>query len=230
MVTAIRTIILYALVIIVMRIMGKRQIGQLQPFELAIAIMISELAAVPMQDTGVPLINGMIPILTLLLAQITLSFLSIKSIKARTIISGKPRILIKNGKINEHNLRLEMYTVNDLMEQLRIKDICNIDDVEYAILETNGQLSVLPKYSKSPVKVEDMNLPDKKQILPVDIIIDGRILYENLSQAGISVDFLRNLLKTKGINNISEVFFAGINSNGDFFAQTRDLPDREGNN
>ena len=136
-----RTLILYVLVVIVMRIMGKRQIGQLQPFELVIAIMISELASVPMQNTGIPLINGIIPILTLLVAQITMSFISLKSTKARGVICGKPSILIENGRINEKELRKEMYTINDLLEQLRIKNFQNIADVEFAILETNGQLA-----------------------------------------------------------------------------------------
>jgi len=150
LIIVVRTLILYILVVIIMRIMGKRQIGQLQPFELVIAIMISELAAVPMQDKRIPLINGIIPILTLLFAQITFSFIGLKSTRARAIICGRPSILIQNGKINEAELRKEMYSVNDLLEQLRIKNIYNIADVEFALLETNGQLSVIPKSQKGP--------------------------------------------------------------------------------
>ena len=130
-----RALILYILVVIVMRIMGKRQIGQLQPFELVIAIMISELAAVPMQNTGIPLVYGIIPILTLLILQLLISYLSIKSIRFRALICGKPAILIEKGRIRESELRKEMYTLNDLLEQLRINNCPNVSDVEYAILE-----------------------------------------------------------------------------------------------
>ena len=143
-----RALILYILVVIVMRIMGKRQIGQLQPFELVIAIMISELAAVPMQNTGIPLVYGIIPILTLLILQLLISYLSIKSIRFRALICGKPAMLLKKGRIRESELRKEMYTLSDLLEQLRINNCPNVSDVEYAILETSGQLSVIPKSQK----------------------------------------------------------------------------------
>ena len=189
-----RTLILFAVVVIVMRIMGKRQIGQLQPFELVVAIMISELAAVPMQNTGIPLINGIVPILTLLVAQITLSVLTVKSIKARGIICGKPSILIENGKVNQDALGKEMYTMNDLLEQLRIKNVPNIADVEFAILETNGQLSILPKSQKRPANPQDLKLETQYEGLPVDLIVDGRLMSENLAKVGQGEEWLRQEL------------------------------------
>ena len=216
-----RTLILYVLVVIVMRIMGKRQIGQLQPFELVIAIMISELASVPMQNTGIPLINGIIPILTLLVAQITMSFISLKSTKARGVICGKPSILIENGRINEKELRKEMYTINDLLEQLRIKNFQNIADVEFAILETNGQLSVIPKPQKRPVCPEDLNIPTKNEGLPIALIIDGEINYENLAKANHDVYWLKTELNKFGIRNLKDVLFASLDSNGNLFYQER---------
>ena len=179
-----RALILYILVVIVMRIMGKRQIGQLQPFELVIAIMISELAAVPMQNTGIPLVYGIIPILTLLILQLLISYLSIKSIRFRALICGKPAILIEKGRIRESELRKEMYTLNDLLEQLRINNCPNVSDVEYAILETNGQLSVIPKSQKRPLTPEDMNIQPQAEGIVVDLIIDGRVLSNNLRIAG----------------------------------------------
>jgi uncharacterized membrane protein YcaP (DUF421 family) len=185
LVAFVRTLILYIIVIVVMRMMGKRQIGQLQPFELVVAIMISELAAVPMQDTRIPLINGIVPILTLLLAQIALSFISLKSTKARALICGKPSILINNGRINESVLRNEMYTLNDLLEQLRSKDVANIADVEFAILETNGQLSVIPKSQKRPVTPKDLNIPTNYEGLPLDLIIDGDVIHNNQSMGSL---------------------------------------------
>ncbi|HHW48410.1 MAG TPA: DUF421 domain-containing protein [Clostridiaceae bacterium] len=216
-----RTLILYAVVVIVMRIMGKRQIGQLQPFELVVAIMISELASVPMQNTGIPLVNGIIPILTLLVAQITTSFISLKSTKARGIICGRPSILIENGKINEEEFRKEMYTINDLLEQLRIKNVQNIADVEFAVLETNGQLSVIPKSQKRPINPEDLNIPTKYEGLPLALIIDGKIIYENLNKAKLDVNWLQTELSKFGISNFKDVLFASLDSNGNLFYQEK---------
>lgn len=216
-----RALILYAVVIVIMRIMGKRQIGQLQPFELVIAIMISELAAVPMQNTGIPLVNGIIPILTLLVAQMLISFLSIKSTKARAIVCGRPSILIENGKIKEEEFRKEMYTINDLLEQLRIKDIHNIADVEFAILETNGQLSVIPKSQKRPVNPEDLKIPTKYEGLPFDLIIDGEINYNNLKKANLDVEWLRKELSNSGIDNLKNVLFASLDSTGNIYHQVK---------
>lgn len=217
----IRTLILYAIVVIVMRVMGKRQIGQLQPFELAIAIMISELAAVPMQNTGIPLINGFIPILTLLAAQIAMSFIALKSVRARGIICGKPNILIENGKINEKNLRKEMYTLNDMLEQLRIQGSANIADVEYAILETNGQLSIIQKSQKRPLSPEDLNISTKYEGLPLDFVIDGNVNHKNLEKANLDVQWLKSELRKLGINDLKEVLFASLDSEGNLYYQKK---------
>lgn len=217
----VRTLILYLIVVVVMRIMGKREIGQLQPFELAIAIMISELASVPMQNTGIPLLNGIIPIFTLLFAHYAFAFISLKSIKARAVICGKPKILIENGKILEENLRQEMYTLNDLVEQLRIKNVANISDVEYAILETNGQLSVITKSQKRPVNPEDLNISTKYEGLPVDLIIDGGILHDNLRKINLDEGWLSQELQKLGINNAKDVLFATLDSNGNIYYQLK---------
>lgn len=222
LVVVVRTLILYLIVVFVMRIMGKRQIGQLQPFELVIAIMISELAALPMQDIGIPLINGIIPILTLLFAQITLSFIGLKNPHARAIICGRPTILIQNGKINEAQLRKEMYSLNDLLEQLRIKDIQNIADVEFALLETNGQLSVIPKSQKRPVTPQDLNISTQYEGLSMDIIIDGDISYENLKLANLDINWLKDTLSKFGINNPKDVLFASLDSEGNLYYQVKE--------
>ena len=217
----VRALILYSVVVITMRIMGKRQIGQLQPFELAIAIMISELAAVPMQNTGIPLINGIIPILTLLIAQILMSFLSMKSMKARALICGKPSILIENGKIKEKELQKEMYTLNDLLEQLRINNAPNIADVEFAILETNGQLSVIPKSSKRPLIPKDMNISTKYEGLSLDVIVDGRVNRDNLKKAKLGEEWLTAEIAKLGFSNPEEVLFASLDSDGNLYCQRK---------
>ena len=218
-----RTLILFTLVVVTMRVMGKRQIGELQPFELAVAILISELAAVPMQNPGIPLVNGIIPILTLLIAQMTLSFISLKSVKARGIICGKPSILIANGKIQEDQLRKEMFTLNDLLEQLRINNIPNIADVEFAILETNGQLSVIPKSQKRPVTTEDLNLTTDYEGLPLSLIIDGSVNYQNLQKANLDQAWLLNEIKKFGADKPEDVLFASIDTQGNLYCQTKSL-------
>jgi len=210
-----------------MRIMGKRQIGELQPFELAIAIMISEIASVPMQNTGIPLVQGILPIITLLIAQFLLSFISLKSVRARGFICGKPSILIENGKIIEQNLREEVFTLNDLLEQLRIKDIPNIADVEFAILETNGQLSVIPKSQKRPVCPEDLNIPTKYEGLPLDLIIDGSLMRKNLEKTQLDEAWLMSELQKSGIDSIKDVLFATLNTDGTLYLQRKEKGTRK---
>ena len=146
--TFIRSIIIYIIVLFTMRLMGKKEIGQLQPFELTIAIMIADLASIPMSDTGIPLTNGIIPILGLLVMNFIISIINLKSMAIRAVISGKPTILVYRGKIDEKNLRKEKVTLNELQERLRQNNVFSLADVEYAILETSGQLTVIQKPEK----------------------------------------------------------------------------------
>jgi len=196
-----------------MRISGKQQIGQLQPYELVIAIMIADLVAIPMQNKGIPLLSGIIPILTLLVSQLFLSYLSMKSLRARAIICGTPTILIEKGKILTSQLQKERYNINDLLEELRVKGYPNIADVEYAILETNGSLSVIPKSNKRPVTPQDLNLTPQYEGLPLPIIIDGRIMHQNMQKAGIDMEWLNEQLKMWKIQNVKEVLFASLDTN-----------------
>ncbi|HQJ37007.1 MAG TPA: DUF421 domain-containing protein [Bacillota bacterium] len=207
----VRTLILYILIIIVLRLMGKRQIGQLQPSELVVALIIADLAAVPMSEVGIPLINGIIPIITLFIMEELLSYLSLKSERARGLISGKPSILIERGIIMEKELQQLRYNLNDLLEQLRLKNFSNVEDVNYAILETSGQLSVIPKEEKNPVTLKDMNIKTQIQHLPVTVIIDGRIISDNLYKIGLSNNWLANELKKNKIKSARDVFFAYLN-------------------
>lgn len=204
LVVLIRTLILFFLVVFVMRMMGKRQIGQLQPFELVVAIMVSELATIPMQNTGVPLAYGVLSIFLVLIAQISISFFSMRSVKFRNLICGKPRTLVKQGKFVEEAFDKEMYTINDLMEQLRIKDIVSITGVNYAVIETNGDISIIP----SDTGVQAGGASQAPPAEPMySIIIDGIIIKENLSKANISEEWLNKELKKGGINDVSDVFF-----------------------
>ena len=167
-----RAILLYLIVLVVMRLMGKREIGQLQPFELAISIMIADLATIPMTATGVPISNGIVPILGLLVMHLLISIINMKNITLREIICGKPRILIFRGKIDEKALIKERFTLNELQEKLRDRDIVNIGDVEYAILETSGQISIIEKPNKRKTIPEDFGINPKYEGLPYDLVID----------------------------------------------------------
>ena len=217
----VRTLILYILIIVVLRLMGKRQVGQLQPSELVVALIIADLAAVPMSEVGIPLINGIIPIITLFIMEELLSYISMKSERARGLISGKPSILIERGTIIEDELRRIRYNINDLLEQLRLKNFSNVEDVSYAILETSGQLSVIPKEEIKPVTLKDMNLKAKTQHLPVTVIIDGRIISDNLYKTGLSNNWLADQLRKNSIKSSEDVFFAYLNPERKFIYQLR---------
>ncbi|WP_123054789.1 DUF421 domain-containing protein [Clostridium sp. JN-1] len=218
----IRTIILYLVVVISMRLMGKKQIGQLQPFELAIAIMISELASLPMQDTRLPLMHGIIPIITLLILQITVSILELKSEKMRLWFNGKPSILIKNGKIDIKELNYQKVNINDLIEELRLKNIYNLEDIEYAILETSGQLSIIPKTELSGVTKQDLKIKAVQETLPITLILDGKINTSNLKLANKTEKWLNSQLKSNKVNSYKDVFIALIDSKGEFYYQVKD--------
>ncbi len=158
LITFFRAIILYIIVLIVMRLMGKREIGQLQPFELAISIMIADLASIPMTEIGIPISNGIIPILGLLVMHLIISIINMKSLKAREVVCGKPTILVYRGKIDEKALRKERFTINELEERLRGNTVVNLGDVEYAILDTSGQVTVIQKPEKRTTIPEDFQI------------------------------------------------------------------------
>ena len=216
-----RALLLYIIVVVVMRVMGKRQIGQLQPFELVITLMIAELASVPMENTGIPLINGIIPIVTLLIAQLAFSYINLRSEKLRTIICGRPSILIEGGRIVEDELRRQRCNLNDLMEQLRAKNLYNIADVEFAILETSGQLSVIPKSQKRPVVPEDLKINTKYEGLPVNLIIDGHILSKNLHCIGLDEKWLNSELNKLGVSSPRKLLLASIDTDGKIYFQKK---------
>ncbi|WP_085829535.1 YetF domain-containing protein [Clostridium massiliodielmoense] len=218
----VRTIILYILVVIVMRLMGKRQISQLEPFELVIAIMISDLASLPMQDLRIPLIHGIIPIITLLVMQSIITLLELKSEKFSSILTGIPSILIERGKINIKELRNQRIGFNDLIEKIRLCGYYNISDIEYAILETSGQLSIIPKSKVTPATREDLNIVRPEESLPVTLILDGKIHEHNLKMLHKDNNWLYTQLKSNNVASEKEVFLATLDSSGQFFCQLND--------
>ncbi len=217
-----RAIVLYIIVLIVMRLMGKREIGQLQPFELAISIMIADLASIPMSDSGIPITNGIIPILGLLVMHLIISIINMKSIKGRGIICGKPSILIYRGRIDEKVLKKERFTINELEERLRGNNIVNIGDVEYAILETNGQVTVIQKPDKRNTIPADFNIQPEYEGIPYDLVIDGKIMYDNLKQIGKNYEWLRKQVNKFNIKP-EEALLVTINGKGSFFCQKKEV-------
>ncbi|MFA6808479.1 MAG: DUF421 domain-containing protein [Eubacteriales bacterium] len=218
----VRTIIMYIIIVLILRIMGKRQIGQLQPFELVIILIISELATIPSQNIGIPLITGLIPTLVLLLIGVTITQITLKSEKARALICGTPTILIDKGIIVESEMKKIRYNLSDLMEQLRSKDIFNIADVEYAILETNGQLSVIPKSLKRAVCPEDLNLQPKYEGLPTTLIMDGVIQYKNMSKTNTTQKKLDREIRKAGLKTSKDILIAIIDSDENIFFQGKE--------
>lgn len=217
----IRAIILYFIVMFVMRVMGKRQIGQLQPFEFVIALMISELAAMPMQDTDIPLFHAIIPIITLLALEILISTLQLKSETARIIFCGKPSILIDKGKINIYELKNNRLNINDFLEELRLKGYYNLEDIEYAILETDGQTSIIPKSELEPATRKDLNIKSTQDTLPVTIILDGKVNTNNLKLINKSESWLNSQLNKNNIVSANQVFLALLDSKGKLVFQLK---------
>ena len=204
-----------------MRLMGKREISQLQPFELAISIMIADLASVPMSDIGIPIFNGIIPICGLLLMHLLISMLNMKSLKAREIICGKPTILVYRGKIDEKALKKERFTINELQEQLRINNVINLGDVEFAILETSGQITVIQKPEKRNAIPQDFNIVPEYEGIPYDLVIDGKVMEKNLRKIGKDYNWLKKQVKEFGIKP-EEALVVTIDGKGQFFCQEKE--------
>lgn len=193
----IRALLLYCVLILVIRLLGKRQIGQLEPSELVVAMLVADLAAIPMQDEGIPLLSGIVPIFTVLGIELVFAHFSLKSIPIRKLLCGKPVILIENGNILQSALRKTRVTLDELMGHLRQKDILDPSTVQYAILETNGSLSVFPYPKERPASAKEAGVQVKKQNLPLTIISDGKLIRDNLQKAGKTELWLQKVLTQK---------------------------------
>lgn len=220
LITFFRSIVLYIIVLIVMRLMGKREIGQLQPFELAISIMIADLATIPMADIGIPITNGIVPILGLLLMHLIISIINMKSIKAREIICGRPTVLIYRGRIDEKELKKERFTINELEERLRSSGVVNLGDVEYAILETSGQVTVILKPEKRNTIPEDFQIRPEYEGIAYDLVVDGKVMNENLKIIGKNYNWLKK--ETEKFNmKPEEALVVTIDGRGQIFCQKK---------
>ncbi|WP_334078034.1 DUF421 domain-containing protein [Paenibacillus sanfengchensis] len=224
-----RTVLMYVLVFGVMRIMGKREIGQLSIFDLVISIMIAEIAVFALEDPERPLYDGIVPMITLLLIQIGIAVLSLRFRKVRLWFDGEPSVIIRNGDINQKEMRKQRYNIDDLLMQLRSQNIDSVADVEFAVLETSGKLSVLPKDKtlagehpakdgKSKEAVFPSLVPKVKyEALPLPLILDGKVDDHNLKQIGKTRFWLKNQIQAKGVQDFKDVFFCSIDHRGRFY-------------
>ena len=217
----IRSIILYSIVLITTRFMGKREIGQLQPFEFVISLMIANLATVPMSDIGLSLFSGIIPILGLLTMHLIIAFFNIKSVRFRRLVCGKPSILINKGKIDVEAMKKERFNLSELEERLREKDVFNLGDVDYAILETNGNISVLMKPEKLPPTLEDLNIQKEFEGISYNLIMDGVVMFSNLELINKDFKWLRKQTKKFKLEP-EDVLIATINEKGNFYCQAKE--------
>ena len=213
-----RTLILYFLIMAGLRLTGKRQIGELEPGELVLTMMISDLAAVPMQDFGIPLFAGVVPILTLLALSLLLSQLSLHSLRFREILCGTPTVLIREGRLQQDAMRRNRFTIDELLEELRCQGYGSIEAVKYAVLENSGQLSVLPVTAQKPPTAAQLGLePEDDVTLPVVLINDGRLLRKRLTSCGLDEAWLQKELKKRRLSSPRQVFLLTVDEKGSVF-------------
>ena len=211
--TIIEGILIYILALILSKLIGIKIISQMNFFDFIVGVSIGSMIAKIIIDKDHVVFSGIVALITFALLTISTSYLNLKSYSARRIINAKTLILVENGRIIDKNLKRLRITINELMMKLREKDVFNLEDVQFAIMESNGQLSVLIKANKKPITPYDMDLKVKSSSLVNDIIIDGKIVDKNLKIAGIDKKWLQSELKKKSINNIEEVFYAGVDQN-----------------
>lgn len=210
-----RTVILYAVLIVGLRLTGKRQIGELEPNELVLTMLLSDLAAVPMQDFGIPLLNGVLPIVTILCLSMLMSYFSLRSVRFRALVCGEPAIIIRGGKIQQAAMRHNRLTLDELLEELRCQGITDIGSVKYAILETSGQLSVLLHSDCQPLTAQQTGTQvDDDVFLPTVLINDGRVLHSALRAAGRDDRWLKQQLQQAGVSSPAQVFLLTVDERG----------------
>ncbi|NBI29745.1 DUF421 domain-containing protein [Chengkuizengella marina] len=216
----IRTTLIYIVVVIVMRIMGKREIGKLSVIDLVVSIMIAEIAVIVIEDTDRPMLEGILPMIILLMIQILTAFISLKSEKLRQWLDGTPSMIIKNGRLNRKAMKNQRYNLDDLLLQLRHKNITDMRDVEFAILETNGNLSVIKKENLNSNKDHTVNI--RYEGLPVPLIMDGKVQDDHLEKINKTRFWLKNKLQEQGVFDFKEVFFCSINHRNELFVDRKE--------
>ena len=213
-VVLIRTVVLYLFIIAGIRLLGKHQIGQLEPSELVLTLIIADLASVPMQDNGIPLLSGLIPIVVLLVMSTILSVLCTKSLRFRALLCGKPTIVVENGSVLQDQLKSSRLTIDELLEELRIQGYTDIRTIKFALLETNGQLSVLPYASEKPATAAQMGISTQETGLPIVLVSDGHLLEHNLKGRGYESVWLEKQLASHGLTAPQQAFLLTVDETG----------------
>ena len=216
-----RSLILYVIILFLVRLMGKRQLGEMQPFELVITLIIADLATIPMAESALPLLQGIIPLLTLVCIHYLICLLSRKSIWFRKAFNGKPIILLDPNGINYENLKKVNMNFNDLMEGIHTAGYFNLDELLYVILQTNGSMTVINRSAYSPITANDLDLKKDEATLPIIIITKGKIIKENLILAGIDESFILENIKKIGINEIKDIIILTIDNVGKIYVQEK---------
>ena len=218
-----RTVILYILIIAGIRLMGKRQVGELEPSELVLSLIIADLASVPMQDFGIPLLAGVVPILALLSMTMIFSVLTMRSVRFRALLCGRPSIIIRDGRVDQREMARNRLTVDELLEELRGQGYTDPSGVKYAILETNGQLSVLPFSSQKPPTAQQLGLETQPWELPLVVVSDGRLLEHNLVRLGRDRAWLDKRLEEGGCSAPEQVFLLLADRSGMVYLTRKDF-------
>ena len=208
----VRTAVIYLVLLIGLRLMGKRQMGELELNELVIAMLLSDIASIPLQDLHMPLHYGVIAVMALLSLSLLFSVLSLKSLRFRTLFCGNPTLIIRDGQLMQRAMRKNRFTVDELLGELRVQGVTDLNSVRYAILETNGQLSLLLDGRAQPPTAEDLGISPEPPELPYLLISDGRLLEKELQKAGLDEAWLEKILRQHGLHHHREVFLLSIDS------------------
>ncbi|MGL5614925.1 MAG: DUF421 domain-containing protein [Sarcina sp.] len=218
----IRTIILYFFSVFLIRLMGKRQIGELQPHELVMTFMISDLASISMQDMRYPLILAILPMVTLLFMKVILTEVELKNIKFRRFMDGKPAVIINKGQLVPKVLKNQKLNIYDILEEVREKGFLDINEIEYAILENNGDISIFPKEEFSAVQKRDLNIKDKEKILPEVLLFEGKIQKESLNKIKKDPNWLKLELDKINYTTPESLYLVLLTSKGKLFVQEKE--------
>ena len=213
----VRTLIIYFALVLIMRLLGKRQLGEMELSEFVVAALIADLASHPLQDIGIPMINGLVPIVTLFCCEVLISGMTMKNIRLRALFFGKPSMLVEKGKILQNEMRKNRFTTDELMEELRNQGYLDIRAVEYAVLETDGRLSVIPYPSEAPVTPAQLKIEAEDKGYPVVVISDGHVIRSNLRLVGRDMNWLKKRLAALGVKDAEQVFLMTVNSAGQVY-------------
>lgn len=217
-----RTVFFYFFLLIVMRIMGKREIGGLAPIDLTVTIIMAELAAIPIANHDMSVLVGAVPIATIMLLSMGLAGISLRSHRWRSIIDGRPNVIIQNGQFVPKEMKKARYSIDDVLEQLRRSGYSHVTDVEVAILETDGKLSVIPRSQSRALQPKDLGISTGYEGLPMTLINDGEVIYAHLAQINLDLTWLQQELARRGIKSPEEVFSAILDTGGNLFVQRKE--------